>query len=123
MTNKPKKMTKKDYFDALLNIPEVGTNEELVAFIEHEIDLLENKGKGDKKPTATQIANNEIKEAILNGMEEKVLYTITDLQKKIPECEELSNQKVNALVHLLITEKRVERIEEKRKAYFRKALV
>lgn len=123
MTTKAKKMTKKDYFNALLTIPEVGTNEALVAFIEHEIDLLENKNKGDKKPTATQTANNGIKEAILNSMEDKMLYTITDLQKKVPECAELSNQKVAALVRQLIEAGQVERIEEKRKAYFRKVLV
>ena len=52
-----------------------------------------------------------------------MLYTITDLMKKVPECAELSNQRVSALVRQLIDAGKVERIEEKRKAYFRKVLV
>lgn len=121
MTN-AKKMTKKDYFNALLNIKEVGTNEKLVAFIEHELELLErksNKASGDKKPTAKQIENMGVKQAIIDGMEENTLYTITDLQKNIEECAELSNQKVAALLRQLIEEEMVERVVDKRKTYFK----
>lgn len=122
MTN-AKKMTKKDYFNALLNIKEVGTNEKLVAFIEHELELLERKSnsakEGDKKPTAKQAENEKIKEIIINYMEENTLYSISDLQKNIAECAELSNQKMSALLRLLIEDKIVERVIDKRKTYFK----
>lgn len=120
MTNKVKKMTKKDYFNELLNIEAVKENEALVAFIEHELELLANKNKGDKKPTAQQTANNGIKEKILNLLKvsEKAM-TITEIQKADAELSEMSNQKVAALVRQLIEAGSVERIEEKRKAYFK----
>ena len=128
MTNelKMKKMTKKDCFNALLNIKEVGTNENLVAFIEHELELLEKKSNsaknGEKKPTAKQAENEALKDAIYNNMEENRLYSITEMQKEFAECAELSNQKMSALLRLLIEEKRVERIVDKRKTYFSKII-
>lgn len=119
MTNTTKKMTKRDYFNELLAIPAVEQNPELVSFIEHELDLLAKKNSAEKKPTAVQVANDGIKTSILDGMEANTLYTITDLIKTIPECADLTNQRVSAIVRGMIGTK-VERIEEKRKAYFRK---
>ena len=117
MTNK--KITKRDRFNALLNMAEVKANPDMVAFIEHELELLAKKNSADKKPTAQQTANEGIKSAILDGMEANRLYTITELQKSIPECAELSNQRVSALVRQMVGVT-IERIEDKRKAYFRK---
>ena len=118
MTN-TKKMTKRDYFNSLLVIDEVANNPELVNFIEHELELLAKKNSAEKKPTAQQTANDGIKTAILNGMELNTLYTITDLIKNIPALADLTNQRVSALVRQLISDGQVERVEEKRKAYFR----
>ena len=114
-----KKMTKRDYFNSLLSIPAVSNDSGLVDFINHELELLEKKNSTDKKPTATQIANGGIKEAIEMGMEPNTLYTITELIKTIPECAELTNQRMSALVRQMIADGRVERIEDKRKSYFR----
>jgi hypothetical protein len=119
-----KKMTKKDYFNELLKIKEVAESEKLVAFIEHELELLAKKNStatGEKKLTATQKANEEVKVAILNGMEADRLYTITELMKEIPECVEMTNQKVSAIVRQMVKEETVNRIEDKRKALFCKA--
>ena len=52
-------------------------------------------------------------------MEENTLYSISDLQKNIAECAELSNQKMSALLRLLIEDKIVERVIDKRKTYFK----
>lgn len=112
------KMTKRDYFTALLAIEEVSSNEALVNFIQHELELLAKKNSADKKPTAVQIANVGIKDAIYNGMQEGRRYTITEIIKEIPECADLANQRVSALVRQMIAEGKVERIEEKRKALF-----
>jgi hypothetical protein len=113
-----KKITKRDHFNALLNLEEVKANPVLVEFIEHELDLLAKKNAADKKPTAQQTANKAICEAIVEGMEPNRLYTITDLIKEIPECADLTNQRVSALVRGMI-DIHIERVEEKRKAYFR----
>ena len=117
MTNK--KITKRDRFNALLNMAEVKANPDMVAFIEHELELLAKKNSADKKPTAQQTANEGIKQAILDGMENGRLYTITELQKSIPACAELSNQRVSALVRQMVGVT-IDRTEDKRKAYFSK---
>ena len=121
MTNTTKKLTKRDHFNALLAIPEVKANTALVDFIEHELELLAKKNASDKKPTAQQIANDAIKDAIVEGMKPNRLYTITELIKEIPACADLTNQRVNALLKQMYsaTEPTIERIEDKRKAYFR----
>jgi hypothetical protein len=113
-------MTKREMFEQIKANHVLSAEE--VAFIDHELELLAKKNSADKKPTAVQIANEGIKQAILDGMEDDVLYTITDLIKTIPACSELTNQRVSALVRQLYdcAEPAVERIEEKRKAYFRK---
>ena len=117
MTNK--KITKRDRFNALLNMAEVKANPDMVAFIEHELELLAKKNSADKKPTAQQTANEGIKQAILDGMENGRLYTITELQKSIPACADLSNQRVSALVRQMVGVT-IDRTEDKRKAYFSK---
>ena len=114
-----KKMSKRDYFEQIKKNYAL-TNDE-IEFINHEIELLDRKNSADKKPTAVQIANKNIAEAILNGMEENNMYTITDLLKAIPECAELTNQKVSAIVRQMVADGKVVRIEDKRKTFFKKA--
>lgn len=116
-----KKITKRDRFNALLSIPAVQADPGMVDFIEHELELLAKKNSADKKPTAAQVANDGIKAAILDGMEADRLYTVTDLQKSIEACAELSNQKVSALMRQLKDEGAVVKTEDKRKSYFSKA--
>ena len=113
-----KKMTKRDYFNSLLALDDVKVNDSLVAFINHELELLDKKNSAEKKPTAQQTANDGIKVAILDNMAEGVKYTITDIIKTVPECAELTNQRVSALIRQLIADGQVVRTEEKRKAYF-----
>jgi Cft2 family RNA processing exonuclease len=117
-----KKMTKRDYFNELLKVEDVKANPKLVKFIEHELDLLAKKNaSGTGKLTATQIANNGIKDEILEcmGNEPNRLFTISEMQKEFSCCAELSNQRVSALVRQLVADEKVERLEEKRKAVFR----
>ena len=120
MTNTTKKLTKRDHFTTLLTLSEVQADPALVDFINHELELLAKKNSAEKKPTAQQVANDGIKSAILDGMEENHLYTITELQKSIPECAELSNQRISALVRQMVADGAVIRTEDKRKAYFSK---
>ena len=110
-----KKMTKRDYFTAILSKYPLTDAEK--AFVEHELELLEKKNSADKKPTAQQVANEGIKQAIVAGMTPNRLYTVTEIQKEIPECAEMSNQRVSALLRQMIGNEIV-RTEDKRKAYF-----
>ena len=118
MTNK--KMTKRDYFNALLNIDEVKNNPAMTDFINHELELLAKKNSADKKPTAVQVANEGIKEVILDTLADGGrMMTISEMQKANEELGELSNQRISALVRQLLADGKLERIEDKRKAYFK----
>lgn len=121
-----KKMTKRDYFNILRSsYPETASNyADVIGFIDHELELLAKKNASDKKPTAQQIANDAIKEAILDGMADGELYTITDLIKTIPACADLTNQRVNALLKQMYdcAEPSIVRSVDKRKAYFSKVI-
>lgn len=111
-----KKMTKRDYFTAILSKYPLTDAEK--AFVEHELELLAKKNSAEKKPTAQQVANEGIKAAIVTGMAPNRLYTVTEIQKEIPECAEMSNQKVSALVRQLKDAGLVVKTEDKRKSYF-----
>jgi hypothetical protein len=109
-------MTKREMFEQIKANHSLSAEE--VAFIDHELELLAKKNSSEKKPTAQQALNNGVKEAILAGMEPDRLYTITELMKEIPECAELSNQRISALMRQLKDDQKVVRTEDKRKAYF-----
>jgi hypothetical protein len=79
----------------------------------------EKKNSSEKKPTAQQVANAAIQTALLEGMEPNRLYTITELIKEVPACNDLTNQRVSAIVRGMLGIS-IERVEDKRKAYFRK---
>ena len=111
-----KKMTKRDYFTAILSKYPLTADEK--AFVEHELELLAKKNASDKKPTAQQTANEGIKQAILSGMKPNRLYTVTEIQKEISECADLSNQKVSALIRQLKDADLIVKTEDKRKSYF-----
>lgn len=122
-TNKTeKKPTKRDHFNALLDIPAVADNEALTAFINHELELLDRKNSGEKKPTKAQQENIALKEDILACMEDGRLYTISEMIKEFPCCVGLTAPKVTAIfTRLLVPEGSVVNTKDKRKSYYSKA--
>ena len=119
-----KKMTKRDYFNQLLAIAEVKANAELEKFINHELELLAKKNASTSgKLTPTQEVNEKIKEGIMECLmaEPNRMFTITEMLKEFECCADLSNQRLSALIRQLKEDGKVERIEEKRKAYFKAA--
>ena len=111
-----KKMTKREMFEQIKANYKLTVDE--VKFIDQELELLAKMNSAEKKPTAVQVANEGLKSAILKFMVVGERYTITDLMKSVPELADLSNQRVSALVRQLKDADLVERVEEKRKAYF-----
>lgn len=115
-----KKMTKKEMFTQIL--ANYNLTEDEIAFINREIELLDKKNGAIKKPTAKQTANEGIKGAILDAMENGERYRIADLLKVVADLpEDMTPQRMSALVRQLILEGAVTRTEEKRVAYFSKA--
>ena len=115
-----KKMTKREKFEMLMAISEVKSNPILSEFIAHELELLAKKNTSEKKPTAQQVANEGLKQTIMDVLTENGgLMTVTDVQKSCAELSELSNPRISALLRQLIADGKVERVEDKRKAYFK----
>ena len=112
------KMTKRDYFNTLLTFEEVKANADMTKFIQHELELLAKKNSSDKKPTKQQEANALIETAILSGLNPDEKYTVTDIIKTLPECADLTNQRVSAILRNMVKSGDMVREEIKRKAYF-----
>jgi DNA-binding transcriptional ArsR family regulator len=94
----------------------------LIEKIDNELAILAKKNAGEKKLTPQQTANLSIQENVLATMnaEPTRLFTITELTKEVPNLpEDMTPQRMSALVRQLKEAGKVERIEEKRKAYFR----
>ena len=118
MTNK--KVTKREKFEMLKALSEVQANPMLTEFIDHELELLAKKNASEKKPTAQQVANEGLKQTIVDALTENGgLMTVTDVQKSCDELAELSNQRISALLRQLKDDGKVDRVEDKRKAYFK----
>lgn len=109
-----KRMTKRDYFNRILSY----AKDEDKDFILHELDLLAKKNSGEKKPTATQKENENIKDVIVSVLSDGSAKTIGEICKSDEALSELSSQKVSALVRQLVLDNKVVREEIKRKAYF-----
>ena len=115
-----KKITQKEMFGSLIKIVKGADIEDVdavVEFLNHEIELVSKKRTGK---TATQKANETLVEVVYEAIAQaENPITVTDLFKAVESEEIKSAQKVSALVKKLVDAGRVERIEDKRKAYFK----
>lgn len=94
-------MTKKEMFAEIRNI--VADNEEMVAFIDHEIELLERKSNSPKKPTKTQVENDGFKAEIIAYLTEvDTPKTIKELQAEISSIGGLTNQRITHMLTDLV---------------------
>lgn len=115
------KMTKKDWFATIRAMVEGSGNEredEILAFIDHEVELLEKKSSKSGQ-TKTQKENIEVIAKIENALREVgKAVTITELQTASEEMSAYSNQKLSALLKQMVSKGTVVRTEDKKKAYF-----
>lgn len=114
-----KKMTKKDYFKQIMSKYPLTAEE--VKFVEHEIELLDKKNvnkSGEKKLTAKQKENETYKVEILGIISDEA-HTVSEILKLGNFPEEMTNQRISALLTQLISEAKVFRTEKDRKAYFK----
>lgn len=136
MTNK--KLTKKDYFNAIINYCTSNTHANfgeditvgmLVEFAEHEIELLNKKRASAgtvRKLTPQQAENEKIKIEILDFLADGKWHTISEMIKGVPSfiaMDNVSPQRVSALLSQLSVDKgtgEVERQVIKRVTYFKR---
>lgn len=118
-----KKITKKERFMELINLvnaSEVESKSEMVAFLEHEIELLERKSSSSAK-TKTQQEYEKIMALIVEelGKVGKPV-TITELMKESVVMAEYSNQKLSAVLKKMTEAENpvVVKTIEKKKSYF-----
>ena len=118
-----KKLTNVLALEMVLAMEEVKSNQELVEKLtkmKEQFEKKNNSGTG-KKLTKTQIENEEIKAQILEVMTSEP-KAIKELQAENESLAEYTNQKLSALLKQLVGENKVERVEEKRVAKFKKVV-
>ena len=94
-------MTKKEMFAEIRNA--VSDNAEMVAFINHEIELLNRKSGSPRKPTKTQVENDGFKAEIVAYLTEvDTPKTIKELQTEIPSIGGLTNQRITHMLTDLV---------------------
>ena len=116
-----KRITKRDYFAMVAGVIEQAnpTNkEELLAFINHEVELLEKKSAKSGQ-TKTQKENEVILKTIVECLAtDRTPMTITELQGAYTELANFSNQKLSALMKKLVDNGTVTKTIDKKKSYF-----
>ena len=109
------KKTKREFFGEIKEI--VKGNAELVAFIDHELELLDKKTSA--KSTKVNTEQVELMEKIVDALNEiGRSVTISELQKENAEMAEYSNQKLSAMLKKLVDNKQVTKMIDKKKSYF-----
>lgn len=109
------KKTKREFFGEIREI--VKENTELVAFIDHELELLDKKTNA--KSTKVNTEQVELMDKIINALNEiGRSVTISELQKENAEMAEYSNQKLSAMLKKLVDNKQVTKMVDKKKSYF-----
>ena len=115
------KKTKREHF-AELRVLASG-NEELIEFIDHEVELLNKKNSADRKPTVNQLDNKKIKKIIADNIGDK-RYTITEMIKALlsdTEWADITCSRLTAICTQMAESGVLVREVVKRKAYYRKA--
>ncbi len=121
--NTNKKITKAMRFAEMSKIFTEMGRPDLAEFCDKQIELLAKKNTtkdGEKRMTATQIANEKIKTELYEAMADDEKYTITEMIKNFPCVALYTNQKVSALVRQLVDAGKLYRYEIKGMAYFGK---
>ena len=113
------KMTKKEYFGAIAEIVKganVDNRDEIIEFIDRQVELLSKKSN---TKTKTQKENEVLVEGVYDALVaiEKPV-TVTELQEANEDMAAYSNQKLSALLRMLVNAGRVVKTVDKKKSYF-----
>ena len=113
------KMTKKEMFGRLIEIVEganVDNRDEIIEFIDRQVELLSKKSNAKTK---VQKEN----EVLVEGVYEALVavakpVTVTELQEANEDMANYSNQKLSALLRMLVKADRIVKTIDKKKSYF-----
>jgi len=114
-------MTKREMYVAIMNVDAVADNAEMVEFLNHQIELLDARKGGLRKPTANQTANEGIKDVICEVLSEsETPMRVKDLIAD-ERLSDYSSSKVTALLRQMLPDTgdgRVIKTIEKKVSYF-----
>ena len=116
-----KKMTIAEIFAEIIDTYDL--SDEHKAFLLDRIDKTSRKSNGERKPTAKQVENAKVAEAVYAEMESNRAYTVSEMMKVLTafnSIEGVSASYCNAIVKKLKDSGKVVRTEVKGRAYFRK---
>lgn len=117
------KKTKADNFKALLSLAEVAARPELVEFINHELALLAKKST-NRKPSKSQAISNALRDIVLDGLySADSAMTVAEIQDtdsrlKVFNGENISKQRIAAILTRLIDEGIVTKNTIKKRNYY-----
>lgn len=103
------KITKAQNFNAIREILVDANKPELVAFVDHELELIANKAaKRSSTPTKAQVEGAAIREVILAVLRENGEFMrISEMQATSADLANLTNQRISAHLNKLIGERKV----------------
>lgn len=113
------KVTKRDNFNAIIKLATEANRPDLVDFAKHEIELLEKKASAPRKESEAHVASEKLAQTVLDLMEVDKLYRVADLIKLVGDPD-ISTSKMSTAIRLFLLGSSVERVEEKRVAYFKR---
>lgn len=116
------KITKREVINMMLVDEAIKANETYVAYLKHELELLDKKAE-NKKATKNQEVNVEIKADILEVMAHMAPSTATEIMNAVKSVDTekyatLTNQRVSALLRQLIEDNKVVKSVDKKVSKF-----
>ena len=114
------KITKRDNFTSIITILKTHGRDDLVAVMEHEIELLDKKSANrSTKPTVRQAENAEIKKQITAVMEAGKAYRCAEIKALIPALADgEGTQRTARLCNDLVEEGKLVKSLDKKVVYF-----
>lgn len=110
-------MTKREMYNEILTV--VADNDEMVEFINHEIELLNRKSSAVRKPTKNQLENEGFKADIIDYLKDAdAPKTIKELQTAIPSLADLTNQRITHLLTDLVNAETLTKNYVKKTPYY-----
>ena len=115
------KITKAQNFNAIREILVDANKPELVAFVDHELELIANKAaKRASTPTKAQVTGAKIRAAVLDLLQTKgKAMRIADIVAALPSELDATAGKVSYQLGVLIEENRAERVTDKRVNFYK----
>lgn len=117
-TTMTEKMTNKKALNYVLEHCEIPAD--VAEKLEGMVAQLEKRSISERKPSARQVENGVLKQAILDAMEVDRLYSVGEMIKEFTFFPaDITPQRVSALMTNLVVDKKVIREVDKRKVFFK----